>query len=365
MRKKILFYTMIMNKGGAEQVIANLVNHFIEKYDITLVVNICLESEYALHSNIKYMQIDTENKKDEPIGKKVITKLSQKRTHVLKKILEEEKPDVMISFLPEPTIRMLSLKRYFPNLPMIVAVRNHPKREFNSFILKYIRDRYYKKADAILVQDKAYQSYLNKNIQDRIHVIPNFLSKEFEQYQKQAQEEDKIVTVTRLEKQKNLPLLIRSFHALSSSFASYKLYVYGTGSQKEKLQRLIHKLHLENRVILAGRVKEIPPLIESASLFVLPSNYEGMPNVLLEAMSLSLPVITTDSTEVVSTIITNYQNGIIVPKQNEQKLTQAMEEVLRSKQLRNHLGKEASKVKNIYNKENIIALWQDVFELYL
>jgi len=133
--KKILFYTMAMINGGTERTIANLSNHFIKNYDITIVTNINGPIDYKLNKKIKVIPIDNKDRRNEPIIKKAITKTSSKRTKKLKAIIEEEKPNLIIVTLPEPTIRVLSLKKYY-NIPIIVSIRNHPNSEFKSIIGK-------------------------------------------------------------------------------------------------------------------------------------------------------------------------------------------------------------------------------------
>ena len=362
MKKKLLIYTMIMTKGGSERVIANLANHFIDYYDITIVTNIKHECEYQLNSKIKFVNIDNKNKKNEKLFLKIFTKLSLKRSKILKQIIKDEKPDVILSFLPEPTIRMLSLKKAFPNIKMILSIRNHPKKEFIYPFSKLIRDYYYKKADKIIIQDESYCKYLNNNIQDKIIVIPNFLSTSFTDVEKVLQKEKIIVTVARLEKQKNLKLLIKSFHKLDKRFNNYKLYIYGDGNQKKQLLKMIKKLKLGNRVFIIEKEKNIPGKIKKASLFVLPSNYEGMPNSLLEAMALSLPVITTNSTEVINSMIENNINGIIVEKRNRKMLTEKIEYLLDNPQIALKLGLQAENVKQKYNQKKIIKKWYKVLD---
>ncbi len=362
MKRKIMFYTMTLKKGGAENTIVNIANEFINKYDITIVTNVKCKSEYILDSRVKHICLDKDNKQNESLLKKIITKLSPKRTNYLKKVIISEKPDLVFSFLPEPSIRLLKLKRYF-KIPLLVSVRNHPEHEF--IHLKKIRDFYYKKATTVIVQDKSYIKYFSDDVKKNMNVIPNFLTEEFTRYESSIEKRNKIVTVTRLEPQKNLQLLIRAFSLLDHKFDDYELYIYGIGSEYEKLKKLIDKYDLNKRVILAGRVKSIPDEISDAVLFVLPSNYEGMPNVLLEAMSLSIPVITTYSTEVIDSIITSDENGIIVPVGDVLALRDAMDKVLSNKELQNKLRTNASKVREIYNKDNIIKLWKEIIERYL
>lgn len=364
-RKKIMFYTMVLQKGGTEKTITNLANYFINEYDITIVTNIYKKSDYILNNKIKHICIDSIDKSKENIIKKIFTKLSQKRSKKLKNIIEIEKPDIILTFLPEPTIRSLALKKHFKNIPMIVCIRNHPTKEYYYPILKIIRDHYYKKADTIIIQDKKYQKYLNKNIEKKTEVIPNYISEDFEVNFNTKKREQKIVTATRLESQKNIALLIKAFSKLDNKFNDYKLYICGTGSQKHKLENYVKKLNMTDKIIFLGKVDNIKKVIQDASLFVLPSNYEGMPNALLEAMALSLPVISTRSTEVIDSIIQTNENGIIIAKKNVKELTNKIEYVLNNVKKANSMGKKAGQIKVTHNKNIIIKKWESILENHL
>ena len=175
MRKKIIFYTMTMKRGGTETTIANLANYFINGYDITIVTNIKCDCEYKLNSNIKLINIDEVDKSNEKFIKKIVTKLSNFRTKKLKEIFNIEKPDLIISFLPEPIIRSLRLKKYF-NMPIICSLRNHPKYEYYYLLLKYY---YYNKADKIIIQGDKYKKYFLQKDFNKIVTIPNYISSDF------------------------------------------------------------------------------------------------------------------------------------------------------------------------------------------
>ena len=89
-------------------------------------------------------------------------------------------------------------------------------------------------------------------------------------------------------------MLCRAFAGLAEEFPAYRVVIYGEGEKREELERLIASLHLENRVFLPGRTERVEDKIQKSSLFVMTSDTEGMPNALLEAMALGLPVISTD-----------------------------------------------------------------------
>lgn len=359
-RKKIVFYTMAMIRRGTERTIANLSNHFIKKYDITIITNINGPIEYELDKRIKVIPIDKTDKINEILPLKIITKLSRKRTNKLKIILEKEKPNLIITTLREPPIRILSLKKYFKDIPIVIAIRNHPNSEFNGILGKSFRNKYYKKANRIIVQDINYIKYLPKDL--NYSVIPNYISDEFITNKTTIKKEKKIITVASLVKQKNIPLLINAFSNLDKKYNKYKLVIIGKGKEKNKIEKLIKNRHLEKRIILKDSSNNIINELLSSTLFILPSNYEGMPNALLEAMSLSLPVISTESTEAINTIIKTNLNGIIVPKNNPKVLTKKIKYLLDNENIRNVLGKNASKVKNIYKKNIVLKEWEKIIK---
>jgi len=343
---KILFYTMGLSKGGAERVITNLANHFISNYNITIVTNDKCKSEYKLDKRIKHICIDKKNKN------RVLSKLSKRRTKILYDIINNENPDVIIAFLPEPSIRILSLKKYFKDKKIIVSIRNNPKYEFPN-IFKYIRNYYYKFADKIILQSDTYKLFLPNKLYDKCVTIPNYIKKEFYNI-KSDKKENLIISVGRLERQKNYKLLIDSFRMLNNN---YRLYIYGDGSLKNKLQKYINKYNLQDRVILKGIKNDINKEIIKGKLFVLTSKYEGMPNALLEAMSLSIPVITTNSSPVIPEVI-NGENGIIV--ENKKQLVFSMRILLNDEKKLEHIGKNAKKILDSFSEEEVLSKWNSL-----
>ena len=129
---KILFYIGGLGKGGAERVISNLPNYLIKENEITIMTDFNRKSKYALNEKINIVALD----KDDTIQKlKIINNF--KRLKKISRVIESIKPDVIISFLPLPSYRVLLLKRKIKT-PIIVSVRNDPNAEYNNFIKKII-----------------------------------------------------------------------------------------------------------------------------------------------------------------------------------------------------------------------------------
>ena len=131
-----------------------------------------------------------------------------------------------------------------------------------------------------------------------------------------------------MEEQKNYPLLIKAFAKFCEHNNDYILNIFGRGSLESSLRDLIQSLSLDNKIFLKGFSKNIDDEIKSASIYVLSSFHEGMPNSLLEAISLGTPSISTDANPGGPKIIISKCKGSILIKNNDiDSLTNALIEM--------------------------------------
>lgn len=369
--KHITFFTMSLTKGGAERVIANMCNdYFSAKYQVSIITCMKAPVEYAINQEVKIYNLDQrENDYQQGMGKRFL-----RRQRILKEILQKIKPDILISFLPEPNFLCLSLKRGILNrkkfnFPMIISVRNDPKIEYNSTIRKVMMKYFYVKSDGYVFQTDQAKNYFSfsKHIVEASRVIPNPLSQIFLEDLPEENRGKVIINVGRLEKQKNQLSLIDAFAQLAEQNKDYTLEIYGEGTLREQLQQKIAEYHLQQRITLCGNVDDLITKMRGASLFVLSSLYEGMPNALMEAMALGLPVISTDCPcGGPGTLIKSGKNGILVPVNNTLKLTKALELMISDDDYAMKLGKQAKKIKQDFNPQQIFVLWDnyinDIYE---
>lgn len=296
---KILFNCLSMEKGGAERVISILANKFVEKNEVTIVTLIKSQPEYFLNKKVKLLHVDNENYFESNKIKKMVIKVFSNRLRKLARILIDESPDIIISFLPEPSMRLMLIRRFnkkIKNIPIIISIRNDPGVEYKNKIIYFVMKNLYKDVDGLVLQTEEAKDYFSKIIElEKLVIIPNPINEKFFVDNSCTEEREKtIVTVGRIEKQKNQKLLIETFGKIEKKYNEYKLLIYGDGSLKEYLQEYSNSLDLKNKVIFKGRKDNIQEEILNAGVFVLSSDYEGMPNSLMEAMALGLPCISTD-----------------------------------------------------------------------
>jgi len=149
-----------------------------------------------------------------------------------------------------------------------------------------------------------------------------------------------IGSVGRLHPDKNFTILLQVINKIQYINPNLNVIIAGTGEQLNELEKQSAKLGLSNIVKLIGVQKEISKLLWVYDIFVLTSLVEGSPNALLETMSSGLPVIATDVGGVPE-IIKNNQNGILIPKQDENALVEKIIQLMNNPELRTRLGKNA------------------------
>ena len=145
---KIMFCTSSMGKGGAERVISILSNSFINDNEVSILVNTDKNIAYELDKKIEVIPLDKKYYKNNLIRN--IYRIIQ-----TKRILEKEKPDIIISFLPMPSFRVLLANKKF-EIPVIISDRNDPKQEYKSKISSILMNCLYPKANGFLKKCSPY-----------------------------------------------------------------------------------------------------------------------------------------------------------------------------------------------------------------
>lgn len=351
---KMMFVISKMQFGGAERVMANLTNYFAENgHEITLVSAYDYQSVYPLNKNIKTVFSPRHQS-----GKNQVSRMLG-FIHDLCHIIDENRPDVVVSFLTDINIMVIPACK-IRHVPVIVSERNDPKRNPTNKIKRFLRKLLYRFSDGYVFQTEEAKSYFSKNIQGKSAVIPNpLLSKKIPQ-KYGGKMELQFVSVGRLEPQKNQKLLIDAFAKVVEKHPDAMLHIYGEGGLRDDLTRQIQDLGLQQYVILEGTSSDVLTDIHKAYAFILTSDFEGMPNSLLEAMACGLACIATDcSCGGCKMLIHHMDNGMLVPVGRQDKLVEAIEFLIENGQARESMAINALRVRDDYSGEKINALWME------
>ena len=165
---------------------------------------------------------------------------------------------------------------------------------------------------------------------------------------------------------KNQLLLIDAFVKVHRDHPDYILEIYGGDSHdgtKELLEESIARNHAESYVHLMGASDELEKKLNDAALFAFSSDWEGLPNALMEAMALGLPIVATDCPcGGPATLIENEKNGLLVPIKDADALAAGMKRLIEDPALAERLGNEARKIKDIANTESVVQQWKEYIE---
>ena len=149
-------------------------------------------------------------------------------------------------------------------------------------------------------------------------------------------------TIANFRNVKNYPFLIKAFGILSRRHHYLRLFCVGGGYLLDEMKSLVRESLIEEQVIFTGYSNEVVKYLSVMDIFVLCSSMEGFPNVLLQAMSMELPIVSTDVGGCPE-IIDNTRNGILYPSNNLGKFIEAVEMLLENKSYASRLGINARK----------------------
>ena len=285
--KKIMLYINVIYGGGAERVMVNLAKYFSENgYDTTLVTSFRSTGEYPLAPTVRRLTLEETEIKQSRI-KRNLSRIKKLRT-----LCKAEKPDILISFMEEPNFRAILATRGLP-VKTLVSVRNDPNKEYAGKLGWFVGKVLLPMADGCVFQTSDAQKWFPERLQKKSRIIYNAVKEDFYQVER-TPVRGEIVTCGRLTEQKNHKLLINAFAEVQKIYPYATLKIYGEGALREELQDQINTLDLNEKVFLMGATNNVAKALQTADLFVLSSDYEGMPNALMEAMAAGVPCVSTD-----------------------------------------------------------------------
>jgi len=359
---KLIFTVSAMHGGGAERVVATLANLFAAGGDeVTILMTAGSESVYPLDPAIKLLSIG-DTSKGNPF-------LQVRRLHRMRAYFKARRESVVVSFSTTINLFTILATLGLPN-PVVVSERNDPNRCGYA----WLRNLIYFFGKKFVFQTEEAKACFSERIQKRSAVIPNPIRKDLppppfrDGMWESATREKKIAAVGRLEPQKNHMLLLEAFAGFHKHFPSYTLHIFGKGSLEGDLRERARTLNIDTSVIFEGFSRDVLEQIKTYDMYVLSSDYEGIPNSLLEAMAVGLPCIATDCPiGGPAMCMEDGVNGLLVPVGDAAALQGAMERVAASGEAQEDglaaaLGAAAVRVRERFAEKKIADMWRTFME---
>lgn len=356
MKKKIVFYTGNLGKGGAQRVIINLADSLAKKgYPVTIVTIYSIENEYPLPKNVKRVYSDITGEEISPNRIKNFIARLQK----LRRIWKEEEAGVIVSFIGKNNFMALFTSMGL-NIPVITSVRGEPTEEYYTPILRFLSKTFMGLSSGIILQTPDAREYFPKWMQKKSIILDNPLNPEFIDEYYTGERKKEIVSVGRLDSNKNQKLIIDAFLKIAGDFPDVNLILYGNGEDKEMLTEYVQKSSYADRIFFPGLIPDVKEKIQKAKIFVLSSKTEGMPNSLLEAMALGIPSISTDCPcGGPRMLMEGKENGILVPVGEVEPMAEAMRKLLSDEELWKKYSENSYKLSQELHPDKVNGKWEE------
>lgn len=311
MKKKIMFAVSRLTGGGAERVVSLWANGLsIMNYKVTILVAYRTENEYEINPKVNIETIASSVNEYLNLG-------LLKKLHLIRKIIKANEIECVIPFLPAMQI-LVMLAAQGTKCKRIDTIRINPWKmnSVTSKIGKMLWKLCFKTADAIIIQTEEQELFFDDKIKKKCCVIPNAIGDFYLNYNNKREmfSVEKCIAVGRICEQKNYKLLIEGFADIVKKYPNAKIDIYGTGESDycNSINQLILLNNMENNIVLKGRVENMERVYGNYDYFLMTSNYEGLPNALIESMASGLICISTDCKTGPRDLISQGKTGFLI-----------------------------------------------------
>lgn len=361
--QKIAFHLNSLQQGGAERVVSNLANRFAkEGYEVVIATEWYGTDEFALDQKVRRVHVGL-TKEDE--NRSRISKMLR-RIWYLRRFMKKEKPDVVVAFTRGVLYRALAAG-IGTGIPVVISVRTDPVGHYDKKADKLRIPLLFPHAAGCVFQTEGAKAFFAPYLQENSRIILNPLNPKYVGVPETAVRTKDVVQSGRLVDFKNQPMLIRAFLKVHEKHPDYTLKIYGPDSKdgtKEILESIIHENHAEDFVKLMGGSNTLEKDLADAALYAFSSDWEGLPNALMEAMALGLPVVSTDCPcGGPKTLIEDGVNGLLVPIMDEKAMTDGILRLIEDRELAERLGREARKISERANEDAVFEQWQTYLQV--
>lgn len=354
---KVLFTISCLSYGGAEKNMVLVANYLGQKGHTVAICNFNeSQTVQVLHEGIRCWDMP-----EEPLGKGRFAwvGLRKQQYRFLKHVCREEKPDVIVSFLPMPNaLAVLVGKRL--HIPVVVSERADPYRALSK--IDVLMHALYNQADGAVFQTEGAKVFYAPRLQKKSTVIPNpVILKETDVFYDPSQCKPQIAFVGRFEiKQKRQDLMLRAMKIVVQKHPEYTLVFWGDGRGETAMQTLAAELGIADNVIFAGVSKQVLKDISCCEIYAITSDYEGIPNTLIEAMSIGMPCVATDcSPGGARLLLQNGEDGILVPCGDVDAIAAGIITLIEDKILASAYGNKAKGITQRFGYDIIMKDWEN------
>lgn len=355
-RYRIMLVIHALGYSGAGKMIVKLADALAKRddFEVVLYVEEKIGKHYPMDERISLYQ-------ETKFFTNYITRHFQQMFQLRRRV-KEINPDLVISFQTNQNALAVYATRG-RHIPVIISERGDPYVYHN--IVAKIKTWVINHAEGGVFQTHKAMEYYGKGLQSRSRVIYNPCPTQVIERPEWGKRKNEIAYVARFDiQQKRQDVMVKAFAKVVEKHPDVQLVFYGKGEpDMTTIKEMVKSLGIENNVRFEGLVTDVLDKIKDAKMFVLSSDYEGLPNSLIEAMVAGLPCVSTDcSPGGARELIEEGINGKLVPRGDVEALAQAIIFMLDHEDAAERMGAEAQRITDRLNPDKIFRQWNQYID---
>lgn len=365
---KIALLIHKLTYSGAPKMLSWVANQMAEKgHEVSIVSFFSDEQAHVINKNIAFKSLKIKQSKSRFVRNTVGM---IKTVRALHKYIKAYDPDLIVSFLDSVGYVYLAINKIFGKRKIVISERVDPYI-YRGFVSK-IRFRLMRYASGTVFQTQGAKDFFkgDEAIYKNSVVIPNpviikpEVAENIDSYKALFKDRDnRIVSVGRLSlKQKRQDVMIDAFAKVHAKHPELSLVIYGDGESKPIIEDIVEKSGLRDCIKLAGRTNNVEKEIYNARAFVISSDFEGIPNSLIEAMAIGVPSVSTDcSPGGARLLIENGENAFLTPRGDSDELAKCLNILVENEDISTKFSHNSRNILNQYSEKKIGDLWENYF----
>ncbi len=352
----ILFVINYLDLGGAGKMLKYVANLCASSFGkVTVLTTDEQERSTGLNSSVRHISLGYNPEKG------MAWRMMQ--TRKLRRAIKEFAPDIVCPFVSDVCF-ISKLASYGLDAIFVSAERGDPftKNRIWDMMMKWT----YSQSDYCFFQLPQARDYYGEKVREKSFVIPNVFVQEDGITPYHGERKKTIVSAGRFVAEKRYETLISAFAQVHNTHPEYKMIIYGEGPYLAQYKQQAESLGIAGLIEYPGYVKGVARTIREDGIFVLSSRYEGIPNSLIEALSVGIPCVSTDCTPGGPRFLTkDGKNGLLVPVDDVDAMATAINAIIEDEELAKRLSATGPSIIEELSDDTISKKWLDAFETIL